>query len=421
MKTAGGTIVAVLALLYAAAGAAHADEPGPTTRSGYERIRSFGGPDSVQSALRRHDEKKEAFYRGHAIENALAPWYRLKRCMEQRHGLAVGLDYNVLYQRATASLDQDEAAGGVFRLYGRWTALGRGTPTTSEIVFRVECRHRLGTDLAPSGLGSALGSLYKTANSFDGWGLGLTNLQWQQYFADGRYGVAVGQVDLRDWVDTFDLANWRTALLSAAVTYPTNPLPAAGLGGAAYACFRTCDTPYVLAGFSDANGKPSDPDLGSLFEQGEVYAFAELGWTPAFERRDRQNLRLTAWHQDARTEAGTPEGWGLSFSGSWRFADRYGPFLRAGWADGGVAPSEAAVVAGLGIHHRSHDLFGFALGWGRPHDADLRDQVTLETFYRLQLSQNVGITPDVELLFDPSKNPSESLILVLSLRLQLAF
>ena len=78
-------------------------------------------------------------------------------------------------------------------------------------------------------------------------------------------------------------------------------------------------------------------------------------------------------------------------------------------------------MAGLGIHRRSHDVFGIAFGWGRPYEAELRDQKTLEVFYRLQISQNVGITPDLEVLFDPSRNPDESVIGIFSLRVQFAF
>lgn len=425
-RRALGVVVAVLlAVAWGLPRAAVADDAQrgasqPASLSGYERVRPVGGPDSVNSALRRHDETKETYYRGHTIQDALGPYYAFKRRLKDRYGLAIGMDYNALYQGATASLSDREAAGGVFRLYGHWTVFGRGAPTTGELVFRLENRHRLGTGLAPSELGSALGSLTKTANSFDGWGWGVTNLQWQQWFANGRFGVALGQIDLRDWVDTFDLSNWRTALLGAAVTYPTNPLPSAGLGGAVFAVFRDVNTPYVTAGVGDANGKPYEVGFDSFFDTGEYYSYVELGWTPAFDRKDRDNVRLTYWHQDARAEKGTPEGWGLSFSAAWRFQDRYAPFLRGGYAEGGIAPSEAALVAGLGIHRRSHDLFGVALGWGRPHEAGLRDQTTLEVFYRLQISQNVGITPDVEVLFDPSRNPDESVIGVFSLRVQLA-
>ena len=389
-----------------------------SSRSGYENVRSVGGPNSVNSALRRHDSAKDSFFRLRGLESRVGPYYRFKRRMLDRHGLAFGMDFNVLYQGASASLRSRESSGGVFRFYGHWTACGSGTATKSEILFRVENRHKFNTRVSPEHFGEEVGSLLKTANSFADWGWGVTNLQWQQSFKDGRYGIAVGQVDLRDWVDTFDLSNWRTALLSAAVTYPTNPLPSAGIGGGVSAFFRECNTPYVLAGVGDANPHVNELGLDSFFNTQEYYSYVQVGWIPSVERKEDDNLHLTYWHQDAREEKGTPEGWGLSFSAAWKFQKRWAPFLRGGWAEGGVIPTRAALVGGLGIHRRSHDLFGVALGWATPYASGLRDQVTLETFYRLQLSQNIGITPDLELLYQPSNNPAETWIAVLSLRLQ---
>ena len=177
----------------------------------------------------------------------------------------------------------------------------------------------------------------------------------------------------------------------------------------------------MKAGFGDANGKPYDPSFESFFDVAEFYTFVELGWTPSIERKIKDHVRLTWWHQDTASIKGKPAGWGLSFSAAMRVLDLYSPFIRAGYAEGGAAPSQAAVVAGLGIHRRNHDLFGVALGWGRPHDTTLRDQLTFETFYRLQLTQTTGITPDIQVIANPSRHLTEDVIVVFSLRMQLAF
>ncbi|MHC4711900.1 MAG: carbohydrate porin [Planctomycetota bacterium] len=67
------------------------------------------------------------------------------------------------------------------------------------------------------------------------------------------------------------------------------------------------------------------------------------------------------------------------------------------------------------------DLTGLALNWGNPADSSLRDQTTAELFYRLQLAQNLAITPSVQLLIDPALNPDEDLIWVFGLRTRLTF
>ena len=60
------------------------DSAGTALRSGYELKYALGGPNSVQSDLRFHDAKKESLYRGHVLEEAFAPYYALKKDLNQK-------------------------------------------------------------------------------------------------------------------------------------------------------------------------------------------------------------------------------------------------------------------------------------------------------------------------------------------------
>jgi len=51
------------------------------------------------------------------------------------------------------------------------------------------------------------------------------------------------------------------------------------------------------------------------------------------------------------------------------------------------------------------DVFGFCVALGEPPDKSLRDQNTAKVFYRLQLAQNLVITPAVQMLIDSALNP----------------
>jgi porin len=98
------------------------------------------------------------------------------------------------------------------------------------------------------------------------------------------------------------------------------------------------------------------------------------------------------------------------------------PFLRAGYSDDGGALLEASVSGGFGYYFKeSQDLIGFGLNWGRPPDGNQDGQYTAELFYRVQLGQNLAITPDVQLLIDPALNPDEDLLWIFGLRARLAF
>ena len=59
--------------------------------------------------------------------NALKFWDEWKAGFSDRTGLDFGIDYNVLGLAAMESHGEDPSAGGVFRVYGIWNLIGRGT------------------------------------------------------------------------------------------------------------------------------------------------------------------------------------------------------------------------------------------------------------------------------------------------------
>ena len=78
----------------------------------------------------------------------------------------------------------------------------------------------------------------------------------------------------------------------------------------------------------------------------------------------------------------------------------------------------------LGLIHKflyRSDLVGIAANWGSPPDDSLRDQTTIEAFWRFQFSQGLAITPSVQLLIDPALNPVDDEIWVFGLRIRLSF
>ena len=100
------------------------------------------------------------------------------------------------------------------------------------------------------------------------------------------------------------------------------------------------------------------------------------------------------------------------------------PFLRAGFAEDGGALYQGSISTGLGYYLRERaDLVAVGFNWGQPSDTGvapgLNDQYTAELFYRVQLSQNLALTPDLQLLIDPALNPDEDLIAVFGIRARL--
>ncbi len=414
-------LVCVVLVLIALALPATAQEDS-RTKSGYEDVPQFGGPGSVGANLREDDEVKKPWFRIEGIDNALKPWFGWKGNLNKDYGLSFGLDYTALAQGVNESLGEDNAAGGIFRFFGNWTVIGRDSGNTGSIVYKVENRHRLGTDIAPQDLGFEAGYLGIPGTAFsdyDGWG--LTNLFWKQQLNQGRISFVVGGVDVTDYLDIYGLTNpWTHFQNLVFLTDPTIPAPNQGLGAALGA--MATDNFYVVGGLADTNGDPTKPGdwFETFFDDHEYFYHFEAGWTSSQERIYFDNIHITGWYADEREKAQVEDGWGLAFSATKFINDTWMPFLRAGYSDDGGALLEASVSGGVGYYFKeSKDLIGFGLNWGQPPDSGLDDQYTVEVFYRLQVAQNLAITPDVQLIIDPALNPDENVLWVFGLRARL--
>ena len=348
--------------------------------------------------------------------------------MNEKIGLQFGGDYNVFLQDASQSMGENTAVGGVFRFFGQWDLLGRDSKNTGTLVYKVESRHRLGTDVAPQELAGEIGYAGLTALTFSNAGWELTNFFWRQELLDGRLGFVLGQVDVTDYVDTYGMVSpWTDFSNLAFSTDPTIPAPNQGLGAAA--SFTFTNKMYLLAGLADANGDPTDPWEGfqTFFGDNEFFKHMEVGWFSSYENRYANNIHLTGWQADARKGPGIPNGWGVAFSFNHMVADQWLPFLRLGYSDGGAGTVlDRSVSIGIGryMRHKS-DVLGFGLNWGRPSEETfgpgLRDQYTAELFYRLHLLPHLTITPDVQLVVNPALNPDEDQIWLFGLRARIDF
>lgn len=368
------------------------------------------GPSSVPAELSEVTEaRKEASFKGLTFPSL------------DEYGLSLGADYNVLYQRVSDSPGDDLAAGGVARLYGIWTPLNQGSPDAGKFVFKAEHRHRLATDLAPSELLPTSGVAGISGPTFSDKGMVLTNFYWKEAFADNRFAVIAGVIDVADYADVYGLTNvWTEFNNLAFSTNPTMPVPAQGLGAAV----RWNLTPryYAVGSIADANGDPHDPGdfFHSFFGVAEYFKHIEFGRIGSWENRSADNLHITLWEVDAREQAGIGKDQGVALSWSLPF-DKWLPFLRGGYADHGVAVLKKTVSAGTGYTLNGRgDYVGIGVNWGRAADSDI-DQYTIETYYRPQIFKRLQITPSAQYIIDPAYSSSQDSLWLFAFRMRATF
>lgn len=224
----------MLVVLWAPPASAQSSEmktrPDATEASDQGNVSILEGPSSVGGQLSKDRKVKEAFFPSPRLSER---YFRFKNRVEEEYGFSFGFDFNALFQAARDSLREDKAAGGVFRAYGQWTLVGKDSENTGTLIYKVENRHRLGTDIAPKGLGSEIGYAGLTAVTFSDIGWALTNLYWSQHLLDNRLAFVGGIVDVTDYIDVYGLVNpWTDFNNYAFTTNPTIPAPDQGLGAA---------------------------------------------------------------------------------------------------------------------------------------------------------------------------------------------
>ena len=388
---------------------------------GVVRAEGFGGPDSVPKTI----EKDEADKRPVFETGFLDAYHEFKKRLTENTGFSYGVDYSAVYLGASDSPGKDDSSGGMIRFYGSWDLAGRDSGNTGTFLWKVEHRHRYGT-LAPSDFSFELGNVGLFEPPFSNQGLRLTNLYWRQRFLQGRVAVVAGFLDATDYVDVYALASpWLHFMNFAFSTgTATMSLPNDALIGIAAAGWVN-DKLYLMGGFGDTNSDPTDPLEGfdTFFTDNEYFKHVEIGWATGEDRFFYDNVHLTLWQADERDAAQVADDWGINFSFSHEY-QKWRPFVRAGWADEGIALMKKSASAGCGFSPGAgSNLLGFGVNWGEPSQSfgtNLDDQYAVEAFYRLQLSDETALTTDVQLLLDPALNPKDDSIWVLGIRARIA-
>ena len=375
-----------------------------------------GGAKSVDAELVAADRVKTAIFPIDVIHSRLKGYYTLKDRLHDRFGLRFNIDFSAIAQYATFSTTEQNASSTVFRVLGSWLNVGDPAEISGSLIWKFEARTAY-TAVQPRNLGFDALSALSTSNYKDqDWG--PTNLYWKQSFGGGRHQFIAGHIDPGDWTDQYPLMNPWTYWLSDAFNFPTEPVPKQGTGFAMQSFFP--NEVYFAAGIADANGKGSRLDVDSFFDVGEYFTWAEIGYRPGVTYTSGTNLHLHYWHQDKTVEQGFEESWGLNFNYS-NIIGSVTPFVRVGYAEGDAPFMRRLIGAGATFKVFGRDDFGIATSWGSPPDKSLRDQVTSEIFYRLQLTQNWTFTPNIQWTINPSYNPVEDQLIVFSLRTRLVF
>ncbi len=377
------------------------------------------GPSGVSRQL---DEEEDTYDDKPDMNSfpALTEW---KEQLKKEHGLSFGAYAILLYQYADKVLPENEhdAAGTVLWFHGEWTAYEREDGHFGLIQWRIEKRSAIAGLQVPGNLKNAIGLAAPTtaAGYVDNFNTDISVLNWSHGYKN-RASIAVGRLAFDAHLDAFFIQTFFRTLLNGAIALnPTIATTGVGALGVVAKGFVT-DNILIGAHIYDANAISGEFDINT-FKQHEWLTAIEIAWTPSIESYKIDRVQFTYWHKDERQEAGVEEGSGWAVSASHQLTDELIPFIRFGHSDGGAGvAAESSASIGFEYTPREYHAWSLGAGWAKPsektHGADLEDEYVFETSYKFQVSRNISIMPDAQLILNPTNNPDVDKDWVLGLR-----
>ncbi len=403
-----------------------------TIRSNYNNESGFGGPKTIGAQLEYENKQKEPYYR--VPIKVFKSWYDFKNKLNEQTGIQFGLNYTSAYIGSSAVINEDvndkTTGSGILDLQLGWNAVGRKSGKNKGTLFaKLNSRHSYGNGTPPMFHGVAESGYYGLpATGYNDYSFRFLELNWQQSLANNHVHFVFGKVDPTNYFNFHSLiVPWQHFLGYGASVSGTVNWPNQGLG--VIASYNTGKF-FVMAGLTDAYGdtftKGKPLEFGENFFDGNFFKAIEVGYVPSFEERFFKKISLMYWNTDSYvnpTGSEISSGEGIAFSVNWYFKEKFIPYFRLAFSDGNGENAfyKRDIQVGHGYRFSSHDILGFALSFAEPNIPDTKDQTTIELFYRFDITEHLSLTPDTQLIFNPTLNPNENTIFYWGFRGRVTF
>ena len=394
----------------------------------YTNNEGFGGPKTVGGQL--EVDNKPRFENRIPIKHT-KPWFDFKKKLSENTGIEFGINYTSLFIYATQTIadkNTSNASSGILDLQGGWTFLNRKKgKNTGKLFAKINSRHSYkgSNSTAPMFHGLNESGYYGLpATGFRDYSMRVLELNYQQSLFENRFHFVVGKVDPTNYFNFHGLmVPWQHFIGYGAAVSGTVNWSNPGLG--AIFSVRPTEKLYVMAGLTDVSGdsfnKGEFLNFGDQFQNGKFWKSVEVGFVPSFETRYFKKISITYWHSDAYTnhsDQAIASGQGLAVSAHWFFKERFIPFARFGISDGNGENAfyKTDIQIGHGFRFLNYDILGISLSWNQPNIADVKDQITAELFYRVNVTAHLEFTPSVQFIANPTFNPDSNSLFYFGMR-----
>jgi len=328
--------------------------------------------------------------------------------------------YTLIWQGATDTIDDaNNILSGSLDVTGQWTAFQDTGFGSGSVGFLMEAGQVIGhrrDEGGGDGLAGNIGSALGPNGDYLADDILLSELWYAHSFADGALVITVGKLDQTVYLDANRIANDETTQFIGGPFVNNVVIGFPEYGSGVNVTATPSELFYVSGSWGNAAAAPDETTLNNLNGDDSFWA-VEGGLTPTFGELEGA-YRVIGW--STSVEGDDAHGIGLSFDQ--QITDSLVPFFRYGYTTVDEAKDMQFVSAGLGIEGplgRADDLCGIGYAY-----ADLGDdghEAMFEAFYRLQLTDTLQLTPDVQVVFDPAGTDEYDCVGIFGLRLQANF
>jgi Carbohydrate-selective porin, OprB family len=368
---------------------------------------------------------------------------RFKVNTYERYGLRFAFSFSMLYQHASDTLPGasfDSALGGWAALETLWSPLDRDGAHEGSLVIRLGWRNSIGDNEVPALFGvTQLGSIWSNYE-FTTWGdkVVVEDVFWQQWLGR-RLRLRLGNQIPTGVLNFSRFKDARVSFTSSPFAFhETIPYPTFGLG----VSFRWLPIQgselYVNGTMNDMNGEPKDSGLDwSTFGEGQYFYGTEIGyfWRRANGAFDHLHLDLFyASKRSTRSPNILPNepGGGFRIYGEKQIGSfvGFGGYTYNTAEGGGIAATFAQQTSTAGLAYlnplKIQGEAALGLMWSQPiknifPGSGQRDQSGFEIYWRLQVTPILTVTPGLQVVIDPSFNPTQNVEVIPSIKFRTVF
>lgn len=317
--------------------------------------------------------------------------------LNDKTGLNLGMAYTPLYQHAVLSYERQNAGGGEFEIFGQYK-LNKDQSKSPSIGFTIEDKHRY-TFIPPHYLNTQFNSTIRTVSGYAPFKAAITQLWFQTSIIKNVLAIRVGKIDLTSIMNSYAFESRRFFFLSNVFSsHPAVAKPENGLG--AIVGLKLSPHLYIAGGIADANGKDTTSGFNTI-KYGQYFSSLEIGYRQNIIDPQSDNYHIFLWQVAARPQENLKSDNGVSIVLQKLVSLRFIPFIKADLNTGRVQKIKKLLTAGFGYHYplnQPYGLLGLATGFAELSDRANGHQFIFETFYRVQLTPDSQLTPDIQII-----------------------